>query len=198
MTEVRNESEEATELSLIDRVVRFKEQDFVRRAMLALPEWVTPNGVTVFRGVLMLPFLILVLYGAYWWALGLFLFSMSLDFVDGALAQAHEAQSESGAFLDPLVDKITICMALLALGSSVPIGWLLLACVTAIGSWLTYIRVTKILDGPPGEDGQVDIKARPVGKIKLITEVVAISVMLIGLGLGVNTIVWIGRALMST
>ncbi len=190
---------ENTGMSLVNRVVRFKEQDWVRRTMCALPIWITPNCVTAFRAVLMIPVMILVLSQSYWWALVLFAFSVLLDFADGALAEARDLKTRCGAFLDPLMDKITVWMLLGVLAPMIPFGWWLFGVVVVTGGLLTGLRVKKMLrreDVDVDTDGHSDIKARPAGKIKLIAEVVSLSAVLLGLALSSLTLMRVGSGLM--
>jgi CDP-diacylglycerol--glycerol-3-phosphate 3-phosphatidyltransferase len=75
------------------------------------------NAVTVTR-LLVSPFLLVIIAsgGASWPAVGLWILLTSTDGVDGYLARRHGATS-SGAFLDPLADKVLVLGALAALVS---------------------------------------------------------------------------------
>jgi CDP-diacylglycerol--glycerol-3-phosphate 3-phosphatidyltransferase len=75
------------------------------------------NAVTVTR-LLVSPFLLVIIAsgGASWPAVGLWILLTSTDGVDGYLARRHGTTS-SGAFLDPLADKVLVLGALAALVS---------------------------------------------------------------------------------
>lgn len=80
--------------------------------------WMTlPNAVTMVR-LAALPFAYAALAGDRTHALLALLAVIALsDFLDGALARALHAQSDTGKMLDPLVDKI--CALVLAVGAAV-------------------------------------------------------------------------------
>jgi CDP-diacylglycerol--glycerol-3-phosphate 3-phosphatidyltransferase len=177
--------------SILRRLAKFKERKEIRRLMLLLPDWITPNRVTVSRAVLMLPFIGLVLMQSYGLAWLMFALAMSLDFVDGALAEARQQFTELGAFLDPLVDKLVICFALLALAGQVPMGWLVFIGELGISVALTWLRVQKMQNRTADPD-EADIRARPIGKFKLLTQVCGVSLMLLGLANGWISLVWVG------
>ncbi|MFH1047266.1 MAG: CDP-alcohol phosphatidyltransferase family protein [Patescibacteria group bacterium] len=183
--------------SLLNRLIRFKEQPWVRRTMLlTLPHWITPNGVTAFRCALTIPVVVLILNSAYGWALTVFAISMLLDFVDGALAEARAEKTESGAFLDPLADKLIVVLTLGFLADTMPGGWLLCVAVAVVGFSLTAIRIQKMLSLSSLDERQRDIRARPAGKLKLITEVIALCFVLLGLSLLAPPLIWIGSLFM--
>jgi phosphatidylglycerophosphate synthase len=182
----------------IEQIVRLKERDWIRAVMLALPEWITPNRVTYFRGALSVPTIALVLIEMYCLALAIFVVAMLLDFVDGALAVARDEMSDLGAFLDPLFDKITVVALLGALANVIPFGIPLLTTVLITGVSLTCIRVKRLKDYRGGVTCEANIKAYPAGKMKLLAEVIGISVILIGLALNVTAIVGVGSAVLCT
>lgn len=84
-----------------------------------------PNLISVLRLLLVAPVVMLILDGAYGWALVLFFFAGISDGIDGYLAKHFGWQSELGGLLDPLADKLLmVCsIAALALGGLVPL-WL--------------------------------------------------------------------------
>lgn len=77
-----------------------------------------PNKITFFRLLLTIA-AITLFYGNfnnhYWWSLLFFIVSMFLDFLDGYLARKLNQVTNLGAYLDPLVDKITIISLLICL-----------------------------------------------------------------------------------
>lgn len=170
---------------------------FIRRAMLALPAWITPNGVTIFRTLLAMPAAGLLLYGRYWPAIALLTVAMLLDFVDGALATARNAQSELGAFLDPLADKIIICSSLLAITNSLP--WyfgIVIFGICFIAALLTAARVIRMRAAAKGVPGP-SVAASSAGKLKLILETVGLLSALLSLALPLAALSWVSLGILS-
>ena len=60
------------------------------------------------------------------WPVLIFTFAACLDYVDGAVARALDAESEFGAVLDPLADKLLVGIALIALSYRFDWYWLFL------------------------------------------------------------------------
>jgi phosphatidylglycerophosphate synthase len=170
-----------------------KRSAFVRNAMLALPRWVTPNGVTIFRTFLIIPVAYCLRERMYWIALVTLGVAMLLDFVDGALAEVRGEQSALGAFLDPLSDKVIVCGTILALIDRLPWPFVpvtVAICLIAFG--LTAGRVVRMARHRGA--GDAPIAAKPSGKLKLVAETTSLLLTVIGLALGVQTIVWLGFA----
>ncbi|MGN1394020.1 MAG: CDP-diacylglycerol--glycerol-3-phosphate 3-phosphatidyltransferase [Succinivibrionaceae bacterium] len=79
-----------------------------------------PNALTIFR-VVLIPIYIILFYLPYQWsfiaAAGVFALASITDLFDGYLARKLEVCSKFGAFLDPVADKIMVCVALVLLVS---------------------------------------------------------------------------------
>ncbi len=108
------------------------------------------NGLTMFRGLLAMPLLLVLEGGWGWWAWGLLMFAAATDAVDGWMARRGGGGSAWGARLDPLCDKIFLLAPLLWLAgqgagatgngiSPIPIPlwaiWLLLARELLVTEW---------------------------------------------------------------
>ncbi len=84
-----------------------------------------PNFLSLVR-ILLIPLLIILLInGAHFWALVIFMIAGLTDAADGMLARLMQQRTIIGAYLDPLADKLLsgssfICLAILGL---IP-GWL--------------------------------------------------------------------------
>lgn len=52
---------------------------------------------------------------AHWWALGVFMFAASTDFIDGQIARRTNTISEFGKLVDPLADRLLVISVLIAL-----------------------------------------------------------------------------------
>ncbi len=169
---------------------------FVRRAVDLLPRWVTPNAVTVFRTLLIIPAVWLLIEAKYWPALLIFGLAALLDFVDGALAEIRNIKTVFGAFLDPLSDKVLVCGFLIAVLPKLPWPFLLLTglvCFGAVG--ITVTRIVKLATIKRAD--QRVIAAKPAGKIKMISEVASVIVIIgFGLGLELTAGLWIGAIIL--
>ncbi len=91
-----------------------------------------PNTLTLLRVVAIPVFLISLTNGHPGTALAIFMAAGMTDAVDGALARLTGTQSEFGATLDPLADK------LLMVSSFIVLAW-----YDAVPSWLTIIVLTR-------------------------------------------------------
>lgn len=113
------------------------------------------------------------------------------DRLDGSLARRHGA-TRSGAFLDPLADKLLVLAALSALASLGTVGWwpvgLIAARELAMSAFRTYA----------GRRG-VSIPARPLAKIKTLFQDLAVGFAVLPLTAGVPgiaaTVLWLAVAL---
>jgi cardiolipin synthase len=75
-----------------------------------------PNGLSVLR-LLGVPLFLWLLLGPHadWWALGVLAVSGFTDWADGVLARKLDQQSDFGAMLDPLADRLYILATLAGL-----------------------------------------------------------------------------------
>jgi CDP-diacylglycerol---glycerol-3-phosphate 3-phosphatidyltransferase len=108
-------------------------------------------------------------------ALGAFLVGALTDWLDGYLARSLNQESELGKFLDPLVDKLLIVAPLLVLVQlgEVPVWgvFILIAREILITAWR----------GAPSS-GKAQISGANIwGKLKTVTQIVAIAALLIQL-----------------
>lgn len=82
--------------------------------------WNAPNTLTFLRLVL-IPLFVLAYYLPYEWvnelAAAIFIVAALTDWLDGYLARRLQQQSAFGAFLDPVVDKLTVAAALVMLAA---------------------------------------------------------------------------------
>jgi cardiolipin synthase len=140
-----------------------------------------PNYITLVR-IILIPFFInLMIYGYYRSALGIFVIACITDALDGMIARITKAQTELGAFLDPMADKLLIVSAFvtLVLLHMLPI-WLVIVVVSrdvilVIGSAVIYFT---------GHD----LKARPsiVGKATTVLQLAVVTLSLLLRSYGVH------------
>lgn len=67
-----------------------------------------PNAISLLRIALIAPILLLILEGAFGWALALFLLAGFSDGLDGYLAKRFAWHTRLGALLDPVADKLLV------------------------------------------------------------------------------------------
>ena len=130
------------------------------------------NMVTMGRLVLAGPSLVLIHRdGSTWATVGLwFVLSMS-DLADGYLAR-REGPTRSGAFLDPIADKVLVIGALLALADNGDAPWAPLVVIAARELTISFVRVVA------GRRG-VSLPARRLGKYKTFLQNSAIGFVLL-------------------
>lgn len=136
-----------------------------------------PTYLTLVRMVLAVLFLIFVLLPDTWAkivALILFIVASVTDLIDGKWARKKKIVTDLGAFLDPLADKMLINLAFLAL---VYIG--------IVPLWVFAIILVRdfAVDGMrmmAARDG-VTISASIYGKIKTVTQMTALIILLLNL-----------------
>lgn len=78
--------------------------------------WTAANVLTLFRVALVWPIAVLVYRGeSFAWLMGLILFAIATDFLDGKIARWSGTVSEWGKVLDPTADKLAAAAVTLAL-----------------------------------------------------------------------------------
>jgi len=139
-----------------------------------------PNSLTLFR-IFLVPFLVVVLltkfYGREYAGLAIFLVAAITDFFDGYIARKRNQITRLGALLDPIADKLLMSAAFISL---VELGlakaWMV---VIIIGREFAVSGLRSIA----AQQG-VTISASPLGKGKMVSQVVAISLLILGYELG--------------
>ncbi|HDS09270.1 MAG TPA: CDP-diacylglycerol--glycerol-3-phosphate 3-phosphatidyltransferase [Firmicutes bacterium] len=133
-----------------------------------------PNKLTVIRIFLVPVLLVLILYSTpptLWVALGIFLFAVATDVIDGFLARKKGMQTKFGMFMDPLADKLILCAALIAF---VELQWLagwIAFIIIAREFLVTGLRIIAISEG-------ISIPADVLGKIKTTFQETAAGFMI--------------------
>jgi cardiolipin synthase len=123
------------------------------------------NLLTIFRIVLIAPFLYFINQGKFGTALLLFFIASVTDFFDGYIARKLNQQSKLGQTLDPLADKILTTASFIVMAMpqvnfpSIPV-WLAIAvigrdAVILLGSAIVY-TLTRFKDFKPTTSGKVN------------------------------------------
>lgn len=135
-----------------------------------------PNKLTTLR-VIMIPFFIFFFlsdmkYGPVIGAV-IFVVAAFTDMLDGHIARKYHLITTFGKFMDPLADKLLVCSALICLVETGDISSWVAIIIIAREFGVTGLRVLAASDG-------IVIAASWWGKIKTITQMVAIISLLFG------------------
>ena len=175
-----------------------------------------PNKLTVFRMILILPFVLLLLGGFHEWgwftaifggileyvdyiALAVFIIASLTDLIDGKIARKYDLVTNFGKFMDPLADKLLVCAAMICL---VEMG--------RLEAWIVIVIISRefIISGfrLVASDKGVVIAASYWGKFKTTFQMVMICLLIVNngyflsgytdaLGIVTNIVTWIALAL---
>lgn len=165
-----------------------------------------PNKLTIFRMILIVPFVIVLLGGEAGWfgdngllyggiALAIFIVASLTDLIDGKIARKYNLVTDFGKFMDPLADKLLVSAAMIAL---VEMG--------RIPAWVVIIIISRefIISGfrLVASDNGVVIAASYWGKFKTTFQMVMVCLMLLDLSekfawyrVLTNLIMWIALIL---
>lgn len=167
-----------------------------------------PNKLTVFRVILIVPFVLLLLGGYAQWdwfmavfggildytdyiALAIFIVASLTDLLDGKIARKYNLVTNFGKFMDPLADKLLVCAALICLIE-----------LQRIPAWIVIIIISRefIISGfrLVAADNRVVIAASYWGKFKTTFQMVMVCLMIANIdALAVLTqiVMWIAVAL---
>jgi len=140
--------------------------------------WNLPNSLTLFR-IFLVPFLVVVLLTKFsdFVGLAIFLVAALTDYFDGYFARKLNRTTRLGALLDPIADKLLMSAAFISL---VELG--------LAKAWMVVIIIGRefAVSGLRSIAAQlgVTIGASPLGKTKMIMQVIAISLLIVAYELG--------------
>ena len=145
-----------------------------------------PNVVSVVRIALIPVVALLIVHDtaeARWVATGIFIVGAASDFLDGYLARRHAMQTATGAWLDPLSDKLFVAVpaVVLSLGGEFP--WWATAVIIARELAVTWLRWR--LD----QGGGVSMPASKVAKTKTVMQLFAVGFSIAPLAAGWDPLV---------
>jgi len=142
--------------------------------------WNLPNALTLFR-IFLVPFLVVVLLtkfaGREYAGLAIFLVAAVTDFFDGYVARRYNKMTKLGALLDPMADKLLMSAAFISLVElNLARAWMI---VIIIGREFAVDSLRAIA----AQQG-VTIAASPLGKTKTVSQVIAVSLLILSYELG--------------
>ena len=139
-----------------------------------------PNKLTILRTLMIPVFLFFLLTdcaGDYskWIAVVVFILASLTDFLDGHIARKYNLVTNFGKFMDPLVDKLLVCSAMICFIE-----------LDKLPAWIVIIIIGRefIISGfrlIAAENGIV-IAANYWGKFKTVSQMIMIILLLIDLG----------------
>ena len=134
-----------------------------------------PNKLTIFRVILVIPFVALMLNGYDLWAVAVFIIASLTDLLDGKIARKYNLITDFGKFMDPLADKLLVCAAMICL---VEMG--------RLPAWMVIVIISRefIISGfrLVASDNGVVIAASYWGKFKTTFQMLLIIVLILNLG----------------
>lgn len=158
-----------------------------------------PNKLTVFRIILVPVFVAVLLCDGIdidmqirrYIAVAIFAAASMTDALDGYIARKYNMVTNFGKFMDPLADKLLVCSAMIAMtglpDARVPLPSMVVILIIAREFTITGFRTL-------AAEQNIVIAAGFWGKIKTITQMIMIIVLLLNLGifdiLG-NILVWL-------
>lgn len=133
-----------------------------------------PNVLTVFRIILTPVFIICLFYEASWAkpvALGVFIVASVTDAWDGYLARKKKQISRTGAFLDPLADKILVSSAFISFAIMGKIPYWMVALIIFRDLFVTGLRMLFLSRG-------LSLVTTKIAKLKTSVQITAIVIIL--------------------
>ncbi len=148
-----------------------------------------PNKLTIFRVLLIIPFVLLLLGGCGNWgwfnslfggimeyvdgiAAAVFIVASLTDMLDGKIARRYNLVTNFGKFMDPLADKLLVCSALICL---VEMG--------RLPAWMVIVIISRefIISGfrLVASDNGVVIAASYWGKFKTTFQMIAVILLIL-------------------
>ena len=154
-----------------------------------------PNKLTVFRVILVVPFVVLLLgqYNLYtnWIAAVIFIIACLTDLLDGKIARKNNLVTNFGKFMDPLADKLLVSAAMICL---IELG--------RIPSWVVVIIISRefIISGFRliASDNGIVIAASMWGKYKTVFQMTMVIMMLFNISalqIVTDIVMWIATIL---
>lgn len=134
--------------------------------------WTLPTALTLLRIFLVPVLMVFLLTRTAWAGFLIFLAASATDWLDGHLARKRRQITTLGQLLDPLADKLLMSAAFISLVElSLAPAWIV---VVIIGRELAVTGLRSV-----AADQNIIIPASNLGKYKLGTQVVAVSILIL-------------------
>ncbi|NOY21892.1 MAG: CDP-diacylglycerol--glycerol-3-phosphate 3-phosphatidyltransferase [Acidobacteria bacterium] len=135
-----------------------------------------PTYLTLFR-IFLVPILVVVMLtrfeGKVWLGVGIFWLASVTDFFDGYLARKKKQVTSLGKLLDPIADKLLISAAFISLVEmNLAPAWMVVIIVGREFAVNGLRQIALVYD--------VVIQASLLGKFKMVFQVIAISLLILG------------------
>ena len=155
-----------------------------------------PNTLTTVR-IVLVPVLVIVFYLPFEWAsmacAAIFAIAAVTDWADGYLARRLSQVSTFGAFLDPVADKLMVAVALVLLLHRDPTLWLAIPAAIIISREIVVSALRELM----AELGQrATVAVATLGKVKTVSQMTALLLMLYRQDLGPIPVYWCGTVLL--
>ena len=145
--------------------------------------WNVPNGLTLAR-VFLIPVFLFFLYSPHplfgIFALAIFAVAAGTDAVDGYLARSRAETTAFGKFMDPIADKILVMAALVSFVELGDLPAIPVIVILAREFLVTGLRILAVGQG-------LEIPASSLGKLKTVSHVALVLVVLVGRHFGLGT-----------
>ncbi len=137
-----------------------------------------PNLLTLAR-ILLLPVILALFYLPFSWARPLccavFLLAGITDWLDGYLARKWDVESDFGAFLDPVADKLMVATVLILLVEDASHWWLTVPAVVIIGREIT---ISALREWMASLGSRAKVAVSYLGKLKTTLQITALALLL--------------------
>ncbi len=158
-----------------------------------------PNKLTLLR-IGLIPIFVLAFYVPLfelnnYITTGIFFVAGVTDWFDGYLARRLKQQSDFGAFLDPVADKLMVATALVMLVSSHPGPLLAIPAAVIVGR---EIAISALREWMANIGDTTRVAVSMIGKIKTTAQMLAIGFMLFEYSIGNFPTMLIGYLLLYT
>lgn len=145
------------------------------------------NYLTLIRFYLIAPMVVLLCQGRLWPSLAVFAVIGLSDIADGVVARRRGEQTEFGVVMDPLADVFSTAAVFAALYAlDVVPGWLFALLMARYGMLIVGSLVLFLLVGP------IQFRATIPGKVVGVLQAVGITVIVVGIAAGPETLNRIG------
>ena len=138
----------------------------------------TPTLLTITR-ILLLPVILVVFYIKAPWArplcCAIFLLAAITDWLDGYLARKWDIESEFGAFLDPVADKLMVATVLILIVEDASRWWITLPAIIIISREIT---ISALREWMASIGSRAKVAVSYLGKLKTTAQITALAMLL--------------------